>query len=148
MNYPPYPFTRFADRYIFVSTGKADIPKIVEFSSLTIVNLYNLCFGDLLPDGVIDDMVNSNNGDLIRVLSTVIEIIVDFIDKHPKSKIVFTGSTSRRTVLYHRILKIYYADFNSQFKITAYVMKDGGLAEVEFDPIAKAEYFAFLIEKK
>jgi hypothetical protein len=39
---------------------------------LDFTNLYNLGFGDLLPDGKIDDKVTSNNGDIIKVLSTVI----------------------------------------------------------------------------
>lgn len=81
MNHPPYAFTRFADQYTFISTGKSNIPKVVEFTSLKFKNLFNLCFGDILPDGTIDDRVNSNNGDIARVLSTVIEIVIDFIEQ-------------------------------------------------------------------
>jgi hypothetical protein len=51
----------------------------VDFTPTSIKNLYSLSFGDLLPDGSIDDMADSNNGDILRVLSTVVQIIKDFI---------------------------------------------------------------------
>lgn len=39
-------------------------------------------------------------------------------------KVVFTGSTTRRTELYHRILKMYYPNFKKDFILTA--LKDDG----------------------
>ncbi len=60
---------------------------------------------DLLASGKIDDKANSNNGDIIKVLSTVILIIKDFTEENPEAKIAFSGSTKERTALYQRILK-------------------------------------------
>jgi hypothetical protein len=34
-------------------------------------------FGDRLPDGSIDDTANSNNGDIVKVLATVIAVLKD-----------------------------------------------------------------------
>ena len=87
MNREPYLYNKeFSTRYRFFSTGKKPVEKIVEFTPLAIENIYNLGFGDLLPDGSIDDKANSNNGDIIKVLSTVIYIIKDFTEENPKYK--------------------------------------------------------------
>jgi hypothetical protein len=51
-----------ADRFIFTSLGKVAIVKAVDFTPTNIKDLYSLSFGDLLPDGSLDDMANSNNG--------------------------------------------------------------------------------------
>ncbi len=69
MNKEPYLYSReFSTRYRFLSTGRKPVEKIVEFSTLATENIYNLGFGDLLPDGSIDDKANSNNGDIVKVL--------------------------------------------------------------------------------
>jgi len=38
-------------------------------------------FGDLQPDGSIDDKANSNNGDMIKVLATMVQVLGDFVSK-------------------------------------------------------------------
>jgi hypothetical protein len=67
-------------RYAFISTGKKRIQKVVEFSDVGIKNTFNLGFGDLLPDGTIDDLANSNNGDIVKILASVISIVKDFVN--------------------------------------------------------------------
>lgn len=107
---------KYLTRYTFISKGKKGvIAKIVEFTRTSAINVLNLGFGDLLPDGSVDDTANSNNGDIVKVLATVISIIEDFTIEYPDIKIVFAGSTARRTELYHRILKMYYLDFKKRF---------------------------------
>ena len=68
MNLSSYPFSlTTAERYTFISKGKRDIQKVVEFiSAKPMSNVFNLAFGDLLPDDSIDDMANSNNGDIVK----------------------------------------------------------------------------------
>lgn len=120
MNKEPYLYSsEFSTRYHFLSKGKKPVEKIVEFAPLDIENIYNLGFGDLMPDGSIDDRANTNNGDIIKVLSTVIYILRDFTIENPKSRIVFSGSTKERTALYQRIIKTYFEDFSKEFFITA-----------------------------
>ncbi len=77
----------------------------MEFTPLALKKIYNLGFEDLLASGKIDDKANSNNGDIIKVLSTVILIIKDFTEENPEAKIAFSGSPKERTALYQRILK-------------------------------------------
>jgi len=57
----------------------------------------------LTPDGSIDDTVKSNNGDILKVLATVVQIARIFISQFPNAEIFFIGSTDERTRLYARI---------------------------------------------
>lgn len=135
------------DRYIFISIGRKRIIKAVDFSLTSVKGLYNIGFGDLLPNGSMDDKVNSNNGDIFKVLSTIAQIIRDFTAEFPNAKIVFTGSTNERTKLYGRILRMYYQEFRKEFIISAFVKTATSLKEVEFDPDDAFQYYAFFIKR-
>jgi len=103
-------------------------------------------FGDLMQDGSIDDTSNSNNGDIVKVLATVIHILKEFTHVHPHIKIVFTGTTKERTLLYKRILKSNLAEFSKTFAISGLIKKGGRYTEIDFEPdkqiffIKKASY--------
>jgi len=43
-----------------------------------------------MPDGQVDDKVNTNNSDLVKVLGTVISIIQSFLNENMEAKIFFT----------------------------------------------------------
>ncbi len=58
-----------------------------------------------MPDGQVDDKVNTNNSDLVKVLGTVIRIIQSFLNENMEAKIFFTGRTQQRTDLYITILR-------------------------------------------
>ncbi len=75
-------------------------------------NIFNLAFGDLLPDASIDVNAVSNNGDIVKVLATVVDILKNFTSLDPGVSIYFLGSTSERTKLYARILRTYYLIFS------------------------------------
>ena len=149
MNKTPYLYNReVSTRYRFLSTGKKPVEKIVQFTSLSPANIYNLGFGDLRADGKIDDKANSNNGDIIKVLSTVIHIIKDFTRDNPESKIAFKGSTKERTALYQRILKTYLDTFSKEFLITALGGPANSPSETTFDPGHEEIYLAFFVKRK
>ncbi len=101
-----------------------------------------------MPDRSIDDKANSNNGDIIKVLSTIIYIIKDFTEENPESKIAFTGSTKERTALYQRILKTYLDTFCKEFLITALEGPSNSPKETESDAGHKEPYLAFFIKRK
>lgn len=148
MGHSSYPYNRNLEtRYTFTSKGKRNIKKVVEFTSTSIENTYNMGFGDLKPDSSVDDISNSNNGDIIKVLSTVIHIIKEFTGIYPHIKIVFTGSTKDRTLLYNRILKMNYYEFSKNFIITGLVKTGNVYKEVIFDPSDEIEYLAFFIKR-
>lgn len=135
------------ERFVFSSMGKANIIKLVEFSTTSTPEVYNLSFGDLLPDGNVDDKVNSNNGDIRMVLVTIVQIIIDFTAQHPGAKIFFTGSTQERTNLYARILKMYYPEFSKEFSITALIRVGRINKEVDFNPNLDLRYLAFFVKR-
>ena len=93
MNQASYPFQRSANmRYIFTSTGKKKIKKLVEFNPTVIPKIVNMGFGDLLDDGQVDDTARSNNGDIAKVLSTVIMILRDYLAQIPAKKFSSEGA--------------------------------------------------------
>ncbi len=51
-----------------------------------------------MPDGQVDDKVNTNNSDLVKVLGTVISIIQSFLNENMEAKIFFTGSTQHALI--------------------------------------------------
>ena len=107
--------------YYFISVGKNNIFKIVEFQHYE-YNDYNLAFGDAIYDnnGEIigfDDTKTSNNGDFEQIMTTIVNIIYDFTDKNPKSIIEFTGSNNKRTTVYNYLLKRNYDTFIKDFEL-------------------------------
>lgn len=89
----------------------------------------------------------SNNGDIIKVLATVVRILKAFTLLRPGIKIIFTGSTPERMRLYQRILKMYYAEFTKEFKITGLVKADQLYNELTFNPKIVASYLAFFVQR-
>src|SRR5580658_8429226 len=101
----PYPYTQqYAYQYRFVSHGKERIEKIAEFRSTPKENVFAFAFGDLQADGTVDVYAISNNGDMLRVLATIISILNRFLTDHSKATVFFTGSTDNRSRIYQRIL--------------------------------------------
>jgi hypothetical protein len=92
-------------------------------------------------------MANSNNGDIIRVLLTVIQIVKDFTAVHSNAKIIFSGSTDGRMRLYIRILKMYGNEFRKEFTLTAFSIDGEAVNEVPFNPEDSSKYEAFFIKR-
>ena len=110
--------------------------------------MFNLAFGDLLPDGRIDDSVVSNNGDVIKVFSTIIRIVIDFLNNNPTAIIFFTSSSEVRIKLYNRILTKHHDDFKNIFAITRLIKNAGEIEEVSFSEKTNILAFAFLVRSK
>jgi hypothetical protein len=148
MSHIAYPFEQVQPtRYRFFSVGRNRIEKIVEFTPYFAKNVMNLGFGDLLPDGTIDDRIASNNGDIKKVLSTVIAIVKQFTTLHPEVIVYFSGSTEDRTRLYTRILAMHYDFFKKEFDIYGITGTEIRWQRVRFDPSAHSIYFAFLAKR-
>lgn len=148
MTHIPYQYKQLeSSQYFFVSIGKQKIAKVVDFVPLRLGNMVNLGFGDLLPDNTIDDKVNSNNGDIVKVLATVVDILRHFTTLHPQVEIYFRGSTTERTKLYSRILKTYYPIFSKEFAIAGVSESKNNFEVFPYDPESGYEYFAFLITR-
>ena len=142
----PYKLIR-PRRYIFVSTGRRRIEKIVDFVPLGNSQFINMGFGDLLADGSIDDKANSNNGDIVKVMSTVIEILKHYTTQNPDVEIYFEGSTLERTKLYDRILKTYYVIFRKDFNLGCVVEVNNDFQIVPYEPSSYPTYIGFIIKR-
>lgn len=148
MKYGTYLYNREGQLvYSFISSGKRNILKTVIFTPTEYEDIVNLGFGDLMPDGTVDDVTQSNNGDMAIVLATVIEIVRTFITEHPRNTIFFKGSTPQRTRFYQRIIKNYYKEFASEFIIIALIQERGGYQALLFNENVTANIFAFLVKK-
>lgn len=85
-------------QYLFESIGETAIIKAIEYSPFTKKDgrtIYNLGFGDYdLGNGTILDDTNSNNGDMRKVFSTVLNTIPHFFRNHKNVAIWVQGSDS------------------------------------------------------
>ena len=88
-----------------------------------------------------------NNGDIIKVLATVVDILRHFTEQYPLAEIYFQGSTEERTNLYGRILRTYYPMFSKEFAIAGVIETKNDITIVPYSYKADQEYLAFLIKK-
>ena len=76
MKYQYYTAAYVADDlsiFEFISSGKhGHIRKRILFQPTDMQGVYNLAFGDLSPEGEIDDQTISNNGDRDKILATIV----------------------------------------------------------------------------
>ncbi|QEH42616.1 hypothetical protein [Chitinophaga sp. XS-30] len=150
LNVSPYKIqAKGLTKYEFESIGaKGAIKKGVEIFPLEVPGIYNFAFGDLLPDGTIDDEAETNNGDMPRVFSTVIEVMEKFLHAHPNASLFFSGSSPQRTNVYQLILKRYHERFSFSFQIIAFQTVNNEPLESIFDPEAEGNFLGFLVKRK
>lgn len=149
MNQEAYSYNNILPRkYSFVSEGEKRIVKLVEFTRTGDENIVNLGFGDLLPDTDFDDQVVSNNGDIMKIFATIIQIVKEFTAEFPHLKITFAGSTPERMKLYNRILKTYYSDFSKEFQISGLVEDALTELEADFEPKVPGKYILYFVKRK
>lgn len=147
VNRTAYAFQKVdANLYKFTSEGVSRIEKVVEFLHMSEPGVMNLGFGDSVDGRMMDDEVVSNNGDVTKVMATIIRIVEDFTLGFPEIKVHFKGSTLERTKLYGRILRTYYTDFSRNFSITAMVKEKR--EEVPFDPGQPYIFDTYFIKRK
>ncbi len=114
-----YPFEASEDYLSFwfesCSSG-CRIQKSVEFEEIG-VDLYNLAFGDMDKKGQLNDMVVSNNGDMRKVLATVVKTALAFFEMYPERSIYFSGNSSSRNRLYRAILTRDIENWSGVFEV-------------------------------
>jgi hypothetical protein len=109
--------------YSFLSIGKKEIPKIVIFQIID-ENTYNLVLADFdFSTTKFSDTIVSNNGDLGKIMATVLKIILHFIDNHPDSRIILQGNTATKRQLYNRMLNNYYSELSAFIYVEVLIYK-------------------------
>lgn len=129
----------------FISIGKkGEIKKIVEYTKVSVDNIYNLGFGDYDKEGNrIDDKIVTNNGDSQKVLATVVSTVYAFTGKYPEAWVFATGSNEVRTRLYRMGITNNLTELQEDFFV--YGMKIDETLE-EF--IIGEDYLGFLVTRK
>ena len=99
----------------FTSVGKKDISKVVAFQKMEQADVYNLAMGDLVGSKSFSDTEISNNGDVRKVLTTVVNIVQIYTKKYPERSVFIQGNTEVKTNTYQRIIRMYYSVFCDEF---------------------------------
>lgn len=131
-------------RYEFISEGpRGAIRKLIEFQETYDSGLFNLAFGDKDPlMGEMDDLSVSDNGDVQKVLATVVAAVYAFCNQHPEAYVYASGSTKARTRLYRMGITKYFEEMQQDFYLYGQVGDD----YVDFEP--GVNYDGFLAQRK
>lgn len=150
MDYKGYLLSANADftLFEFISTGsKGIIRKAIKYTQTLNQDVYNLGFGDIVfSDDTtieIDDSTLSNNGDLDKVIATIVASIYVFVGHHPKAYVLFGSSNNAKLRLYRMFLSRHYEEISQVFVVFGAIHNiEGRLINVPFDPSANVEgYF-------
>jgi hypothetical protein len=129
----------------FTSTGpKGSIKKIVEYTKVSVDNIYNLAFGDYdEQNDRLNDKVVTNNGDSTKILATVVSTVYAFTGRYPDAWVFATGSTEVRTRLYRMGISNNLEELKEDFYV--YGMK----IDESFEEFVTGEdYLGFLVTRK
>ena len=144
MNQPIYEiqFSEFDQIYTFISEGKqGKILKMVRFQEID-ESMVNLGFGDFIQSTwQVDDKVVSDNGDMVKVLATVLEILDIFLNENPEISVFITGSSPSRVRLYQIAITTNFSLLLKKYLIS-------GFREGNWEGFQKnISYEAFLVQK-
>lgn len=70
-----------------------------------------------MDGGIADDRHVTNNGDMPKVLATVVQIIRRFTAARPDCRIIVSGSDEARKRLYARIVSSQYEAMQDEFEV-------------------------------
>jgi len=156
MNYNKYEIHTSTnnDVYTFTSSGhNGEIEKIIEFSKTQNDSIYNLAFGDKSivyingkPKETIDDLNESKNGDLDKILATVAMAVYEYTSIFPNRQIFFVGSDERRTRLYRMAITKNYNELNNDFIIFGVIYNNTQLTTIEF--CSKTNCLGYIIKRR
>lgn len=111
------PVTEYRYNFRSVSSEK-EVLKVVRFSETQLDDIYNLSLLDRLPEGSEStDKTESKNKDMNVVLATVMQIIVDFLDRNPLWIVYIEGSEEKRKRVYQILLNREYDRLHDKFVI-------------------------------
>jgi hypothetical protein len=133
MNHQQYDLSANTDFTVFefTSTGKnGTICKAIKYTQTLNVNVYNLGFGDIIfSDDTtieIDDTNLSNNGDLEKVIATVLHSAYIFTEHYPEAYILFGSSDTAKLRLYRMFLSHNLAEISKSFLVFGAVHNEQG----------------------
>ena len=138
-----YPMSTSKDRIIFrfKSIGKkGTIEKVIWFQFQG-GNSYNLAFGDVV-NGDLEDSTISNNGDYVKVISTVVNAISYFFKEYPNAAIEINPIDKKRARFYNTIFRRRHEEIKNTYHLI------GVIAEEEEVYAKEKHYERFVISRK
>jgi hypothetical protein len=145
--YEPLLFSKDALEFKFDSIGpKGRFLKIIQFVETSDPSIYNLTFGDFLPDGSVDDHVKNDNKDRNKILATIAGAIYEFTSNYPDKSIFFKGSTDGRTRLYRMALALNFQELSIDFEIYGVLLRENVFFIEQFEK--GKEYYGFVVKRK
>lgn len=139
-----YPYTSHNNDklYIFQSVGiQGEITKMVRFTHIG-KNRYNLGLADFVNEKMVYDR-GSNNFDVLKVMSTIAEIIRHFTFKHPEKEVVIMALEEKRLNLYNAIFKRRALEMAEDFWVWGINFND---SEEKYNP--DKDYNGFIVKRK
>ncbi|MES2730498.1 MAG: hypothetical protein V4714_02075 [Bacteroidota bacterium] len=125
------------------------MPKLIEYSPINRQGerYYNLALMDLVFDSIEgtyrkDDLAQTNNGDIRKVLYTVVSTIENFFELHPAATVHIAGSDEQRIRVYRMLIRRHWKDIEPIYYVKGFI---NGLLE---DFKENKSYEFSLISKK
>lgn len=111
-----YPVTRIENKFIFLFQsrnpfGENPVIKVISYALYYKDGdmYYNLGFGDLDPEShEVSDTTVSNNGDMRKILATVVSTLKTFFKEKPHETVLINGSDRIRRAYYHKLIVDYW----------------------------------------
>jgi len=105
-----------------LSIGKSGrFLKLIVFRPTEYDNIFNLAFGDINENGLLDDNSITDNGDRNRILATVASAVERYTKRYPERMIYFRGSTKARTRLYRMAIGLNLEELSLIYEIYAHI---------------------------
>lgn len=147
MRYTRYEYQTEDELYYFEFTSigpKGDIKKIVEYTKVSVDDIYNLAFGDYDEQkDRLNDKIVINNGDSTKILATVVSTVYAFTGRYPNAWVFATGSKEVRTRLYRMGISNNLEELKDVFYIYGMKMDESFEAF-----IIGEDYLGFLVNRK
>ena len=119
---------------------------MVQFVQTNNEGVYNLAFGNLDKEGLIDDETTNDNKDRNKILANVPATIYDVIAAYPDNTIFFCGTTTERTRLYRMALTVNLEELKKDFHIYGVLKGIDSFEKVSFKK--GVDYFGFMVTRK
>ncbi|WP_421825865.1 DUF6934 family protein [Larkinella sp.] len=146
MHYPSYSFRQSltVSEFFFESIGvKGVIQKLVSFTPTGVEHIYNLALADFNTlTGKFDDRSISDNGDTIKILATIFQIVNQYLEQFPERWIVFSGNSMARNRLYRMSINHSFQELSELFSLFGFQNDEWEV----FQPNRSYEFF--LVQKK
>jgi hypothetical protein len=146
MNLPVYPVTQIENKLIFYfqsrnSFGENPVLKVVRYAMFHKhgATYYNLGFGDYDPrSNEVSDTTISDNGDMRKILATVVSTLKVFFQENPNETVHINGSDRVRKAYYHKLV-VDYSNSIEEF----YVVR--GRSSGKIEPFQKGKSYEFIL---